>query len=112
MKGVYILGYIETKEDKFLKSRYCIKNAVFKICRLIGLNIVEEKYHIFKHSNGITYCFILSQSHFIVHTWPEENKIFFDIFTCNKELKEKELTILLSKEFKGKVKETRKVGYK
>lgn len=112
MKGVYLIGYIETKEEQFLKSAKSIKNAVSKVSKFMGLNVVCEKYHVFKSPIGITYCFILSQSHFVVHTWPEDYKVFFDIFTCNKELDEKKCFALLSKEFKGEVKEARKVVYK
>ena len=112
MEGVFLFGHIKTKEGEFLKSGNAIKNAVLKVCKPIGLKIVGEKYHVFKSPIGITYCFILSQSHFVVHTWPEEYKVFFDIFTCNKELDEKKCFALLSKEFKGEVKEARKVVYR
>lgn len=112
MQGVYLVGYIETKEDKLLKSVEAIKNAVLNVCKTIGLNVIGEKYHIFKSPNGITYCFILSQSHFVLHTWPEERKVFFDIFTCNKELNEKRCIGMLSREFKGKVKEIKRVEYR
>ena len=112
MQGTYLVGYIETNDEKILKSVNTIKDAVLRVCKTIELNIVGEKYHMFKGSNGITYCFILSQSHFVVHTWPEYNKIFFDIFTCNKKLNEEQCVYTLSKEFKGKVKEISKIEYK
>lgn len=112
MEGVYVIGYIETKEGKFLKSIDAIKSAVLSICKVIGLKVVGEEYYVFKSPGGITYCFILSQSHFVVHTWPEEQKIFFDIFTCNKELNENKCIEMLSKEFNGKVKEIKKVEYR
>ena len=112
MKGVYLVGYIETKEEKFLKSVNAIKGAVLKVCEVIGLKVVGESYHVFESPDGITYCFILSQSHFVLHTWPEEFKIFFDIFTCNKELNEEKCINTLSKEFKGIVKEIRRMEHK
>jgi len=112
MKGLYLVGYIKTKEKRLLESASFIKKAVTRICKIINLKVVGEKYHIFKSPNGITYCFFLSQSHFVVHTWPEENKIFFDIFTCNKELNEEKIIDVLSKEFKGIVKDIRKIEHK
>jgi len=112
MEGVYLVGYIETNEEKFLKSINSIKDAVLSVCEVIGLKVVGEKYHIFKGTQGITYCFILSQSHFVIHTWPEESKIFFDIFTCGKGINKEKCTKILSKEFKGIVKEIEKVEYK
>ena len=112
MKGVYLIGYIETKEEKLLKSVSEIRYVILKVCEFMKLNIVKEKFHIFKNPYGITYCFILSQSHFIIHTWSEESKIFFDVFTCNKELSKEKLVNLLSNEFKGKVKDIRRIEHR
>ncbi|MBI3027718.1 S-adenosylmethionine decarboxylase [Candidatus Woesearchaeota archaeon] len=111
MRGVYIIGYIETRNKRLLISINAIKGAVVRVCKVIGLKIVGKKYHVFKSPKGITYCFILSQSHFVVHTWPEESKVFFDIFTCNEELNEKEYLSALSREFKGVIKELRRVEH-
>lgn len=112
MKGFYLLGYIETSDEKFLKSVDFVKKAVLNMCKLSGLNVVAENYHIFKGSSGFTYCFILSQSHFVIHTWPEKSRIFFDIFTCGKGVEQKKFVGVLSKEFNGTVKEIRKIEHK
>ena len=112
MRGVYLFGYVKTKEPKVLKSASAIKLSVSDICKIAGLNVIGEKFHIFKKTSGITYCFILSQSHFIVHTWPEESKVFFDLFTCNDDIDEKRFLDLISKEFKGRVNEVRRIEYK
>ena len=112
MKGVYLIGYIETKEGRLLESPSSIKSAVLSICNSIGLNIVGSKYHVFGSTNGVTYCFILSQSHFVVHTWPEESRVFFDIFTCNEDIDKKKCINLLEREFKGSAKEVKKVEYR
>ncbi|MBI3035169.1 S-adenosylmethionine decarboxylase [Candidatus Woesearchaeota archaeon] len=111
MKMWHLVGYLETDSQEFLKSAHMIKNSVLKVCRVMGLKVVGEKCHIFEAPEGITYCFILSQSHFIIHTWPEECKVFFDIFTCNKEINERLLADILSKEFSGKVKRINKADY-
>jgi len=47
-----------------------------------------------------------------VHTWPEESKVFFDLFTCNDDIDEKRFLDLISKEFKGRVNEVRRIEYK
>ena len=112
MKGVYLIGYIKTKDVKLIKSVSSIRKSLLNVCRTMKFNIVGEKYHFFKTHHGITYCLILSQSHFTVHTWPEESRIFFDIFTCNASIDEKKCIEVLSKEFKGKAKEIKKAYYK
>lgn len=112
MGRVCFIGYVETKDENLLKSAAAVKNAVIRLCEAVELKIVGEKYHIFNEPNGITYCFILSQSHFVVHTWPEEHRIFFDVFMCNKELDKEYFIAILSKEFQGTLKEIDKVEYK
>ena len=112
MKGVYLFGYVKTKDDVLIRSADAIRNSSLSLCKSLGLKIVGENYHKFKEPNGITYCFILSQSHFVVHTWPEDGKIFFDLFTCNKYLDEKKIVNALSKEFKGIVKVLKRLDYK
>lgn len=105
----YLIGYIETKEKRFLESSAEIKKAVLNSCVKLGLKVVAKKSHIFSGLKGVTYCFILSQSHFVIHTWPEVNKIYFDIFTCNMDLDIEECKKILSKEFVGAVKGIRKI---
>ena len=109
MQGSYLVGYIETKDENILKSISDIKKAMLAVCDMLDLKVVGDKHHLFKGSNGITYCFILSQSHFVVHTWPEINKVYFDIFTCNKKLDTKKSIKILSQEFNGVVKEIKKI---
>ena len=111
MNRCHIIGYLEAESQEFLKSIQSLKCSVSNVCKVMGLKVVGENYHIFEGPEGITYCFILSQSHFIIHTWPEEGILFFDIFTCNEEINKSRLVNALSKEFNGKVKRVDKVTY-
>lgn len=46
-----------------------------------GHQIMKETFHIF--SNGaITKAYILAESHFVYHAWPETGMIYFDLFSC------------------------------
>lgn len=112
MQGAYLIGHVETKDKKLLKSPGSIRTAILKVCEVMGFRIIGEKFYTFNSPNGVTYCFILSQSHFIIHTWPEENKIFFDLFTCGKVINVKKLVDIISNEFKGKVNKLRRVDYR
>ncbi|MBI2557976.1 S-adenosylmethionine decarboxylase [Candidatus Woesearchaeota archaeon] len=112
MQGAYLIGHVETKDKKLLKSASSIRAAICKVCGVMGFRIVGEKCYTFDAPPGVTYCFILSQSHFIIHTWPEESKIFFDLFTCGEEVNAERLIETISKEFKGKVGKIRRIGYK
>ena len=46
-----------------------------------GATILNRAYHIFPPS-GITIAYLLSESHATIHTYPEFNACFVDLFTC------------------------------
>lgn len=61
-------------------------NSVEKIANSIAtdlnLNIVKKASHMFE-PQGITLIYVLSQSHLVVHTWPELGVIHVDLITCS-----------------------------
>ena len=54
-----------------------MKNA----CKISGLNIIKSESHKFD-PQGVTVSILLKESHFTCHSWPEHNKIYFDLNTC------------------------------
>lgn len=52
----------------------------------LKLNVVSISKHIFPKYNGLTKVYILSQSHLVVHTWPEVFSIHFDLMTCSSDV--------------------------
>ena len=54
-----------------------IKNVIEK-----NLTVVQKVEHKF-HPQGETIVFILAESHFTLHTYPENNYISLDIYICN-----------------------------
>lgn len=49
----------------------------------IGITIIAKSLHHFKGYDGaMTALFLLSESHFSIHTYPEHKYIAIDIFTC------------------------------
>lgn len=66
-----------------------IDNSVVNIKKLgqtiideLKLKTVKEDYYQFKPI-GVTYFFILSQSHLIIHTYPENQLIHIDLVACS-----------------------------
>ena len=48
----------------------------------LQLNVVNEgKYEFTNH--GLTKFWVLSQSHLVIHTWPEVEAVHIDLMTCN-----------------------------
>jgi S-adenosylmethionine decarboxylase len=54
--------------------------------RQAGATIVQELSHAFPET-GLTCVLILSESHAVLHTWPETGTVNIDIFSCSTRLK-------------------------
>lgn len=66
------------------------------------LNVVDEGKHKFPN-NGFTKFWVLSQSHLVIHSWPENSALHIDLMTCslpiiNREEIEKNLSSPMIKE--------------
>lgn len=60
-----------------------IDSLVKTVIQGLKFNIVSASKHIFPGFGGLTKVYILSQSHLVVHTWPEFSSIHFDLMTCS-----------------------------
>lgn len=54
--------------------------------RRAGATVVQELFHSFP-GTGLTCVLILSESHAVLHTWPETGTINLDIFSCSTRLR-------------------------
>ena len=54
--------------------------------RRAGATVVQELAHVFPET-GLTCVLILSESHAVLHTWPETGTVNIDIFSCSTRLK-------------------------
>jgi S-adenosylmethionine decarboxylase len=66
--------------------------------RRAGATIVQELSHSFP-GTGLTCVLILSESHAVLHTWPETGTVNIDIFSCSTRLKSLEAIDELSRTF-------------
>ena len=53
-----------------------------EIVRELNLHVVAQAGHQFPPV-GYTYAYVLSESHFTIHTYPEHRSCYIDIFCCN-----------------------------
>ena len=51
-----------------------------------GATVVQQVSHLFPET-GLTCVLILSESHAVLHTWPETGTVNIDIFSCSTRLK-------------------------
>ena len=66
--------------------------------RRAGATIVHGHSHAFPGA-GLTCVFILSESHAVLHTWPETGTVNIDIFSCSTRLKSLEAIDELKRSF-------------
>jgi len=59
-------------------------NALLDSVHKSGLHVVDIVHHGF-YPQGLTAVIILAESHVAIHTYPETNEVFLDVFLCNKE---------------------------
>jgi len=63
-----------------------------------GATVVHEVSHSFP-GTGLTCVLILSESHAVLHTWPETGTVNIDIFSCSTRLKSLEAIAELRQSF-------------
>lgn len=56
-------------------------HALEQAIKLSGATILESSHSVFP-GDGLTAVFLLSESHASIHTYPEHNACFVDLFTC------------------------------
>ena len=71
--GITLHKYINDLEV----LRFYMEEAILKV----GATIIHENWHRFE-PHGISIVYLLAESHFTVHTFPERNAMTFDMYTC------------------------------
>lgn len=83
--GVHVLVNVyEVPHAELLTYLDAGKPALDCIVRQLKLNVVSETGYQFQPI-GYSYAYVLSESHFTIHTYPEYRSCFIDIFCCNPE---------------------------
>ena len=81
--GQLVIADAKSSFEKLNDTEY-LKSAMLEASKAGGLNIMDMDIHRFE-PHGITAIFVLKESHFSVHTWPEFGQFSADIFSCGKE---------------------------
>lgn len=59
-----------------------VENLFTQILEASGFSVITTMKHEFE-PQGLTFVCILSESHALMHTYPEENRLSIDIYTCS-----------------------------
>jgi S-adenosylmethionine decarboxylase len=57
-----------------------------EVVKKLNLNEVSRAFHQFD-PHGVTGVIVLSESHFSAHTYPEDDKVYLDLFCCANDFK-------------------------
>ncbi len=64
----------------------------------LGLHEVSRAFHQFE-PEGVTGVIVLSESHFSAHTYPENDRIFLDLFCCSENFNANEAASVIADVF-------------
>jgi S-adenosylmethionine decarboxylase len=71
-----------TPNSSVLERIENVKPLLDTIVEKCDLHVVSETGYQFEPF-GATYVYVLSESHMSIHTYPEKNSAYMDIFCCN-----------------------------
>jgi len=80
--GLHIISEFEVKNPSELSHCEKIKKHIDNCIEKYSLQKVGEVYYEFP-TGGYTAVVCLTESHISIHTWPEFNKVTFDVFLSN-----------------------------
>lgn len=75
----HLIGTFTGQAINFVSELETKMNAVAERC---NFNVVNRAFHQFEPV-GVTGVLVLAESHFSAHTYPEDNKVYLDVFCCS-----------------------------
>lgn len=82
--GVHVLGELHGCDASQIAFVEALRAMMLLVAEQASFRVVGERFHQFEPA-GVTGVLILAESHFSVHTWPEQGTVATDIFTCGNE---------------------------
>lgn len=82
--GVHIVADIYSIEQ--LGKDFLI-NTIEKAIELSNMTVLDKKIYDFDKLDAFTAVWLLSESHFTIHTYPELNYLSIDCYTCGSSAK-------------------------
>jgi len=93
----HVLGLVEGNVAHF-KTVSDLQDTMERIVKSLGLNEVSRAFHQFE-PYGATGVIVLAESHFSAHTYPEDDRIYIDLFCCSKDFDPEKAATVITKEF-------------
>ena len=80
--GIHLLVNLYDVSTIFLERLTLGLPLLDSIVHELKLTVVSQTGHQFD-PHGYSYAYVLSESHFTIHTYPEFHSCYIDIFCCN-----------------------------
>lgn len=97
-RGTHLIAEIKTKKNLENHSGYL--DIVKRALKEVDLSMISESHHIFDN-DSFTSTVLLAESHINIHTWPEYETVFLDIFICNFRRDNSESTTLIYQDIRN-----------
>ena len=75
-----------------------LEHIMNRIAEKCGFTVVNRAFHQFE-PHGTTGVLVLAESHFSAHTYPEDNRIYIDVFCCSPNFDAKSCALVIEEEF-------------
>lgn len=92
---LHLIGYIE---GVWISQAADLENIMNRVANKCDFTVVSKAFHQFK-PHGATGVLVLAESHFSAHTYPENNKVYIDVFCCNPNFDAEFCIVTIEKEF-------------
>jgi len=100
--GTHCLITIRNCDAELLKYKHVVENLLNVIAKECELNVVAVSSHQFSPI-GVTSVYVLAESHMSIHTYPENNAAYMDIFCCSKTFSPAKAHTVISRVFKDSI---------
>jgi S-adenosylmethionine decarboxylase len=96
--GIHYILELSAKEKDFLLNNHKVLEFFNNTLKEIEATIVSVSFKEFNNC-GMSGVFVLAESHFSFHTWPEENYVSVDLYVCGSKTKHSKFLKEISKKF-------------
>ena len=88
----YLVEYIDCDPEK-LKFVKEVEDILDRAAKISEATVLEQYFRQFDPV-GVTGMIMIAESHFSIHTWPEDNYAAFDILTCGEMYPQKAIDLI------------------
>ena len=99
--GTHVFMNVYDVDVSLLQSLNVGKVISDKIVEQLQLHVLDKTGHQFE-PQGYTQLYLLSESHYSIHTYPEFQSCYIDIFCCNKDFNPEYAVEIVRKHFMTK----------